>query len=69
MGFYQDHKQGLEIAVLTPDTDVKLYMKKIPGSFGGTNPYPEAPTTTPLVIPESAGACGNNTGPVKINLT
>lgn len=31
--------------------------------LGGTNPYPEAPTTTPLVSPLSGGAGGNTTGP------
>ncbi|KAJ3664992.1 hypothetical protein Zmor_000517 [Zophobas morio] len=30
---------------------------------GGTKPYPEAPTTTPLVSPLSGGAGGNTTGP------
>lgn len=33
------------------------------GLFGGTKPYPEAPTITPLVSPLSGGAGGKTTGP------
>lgn len=32
--------------------------------LGGTNPYPLAPMTTPLVSPLSGGAWGNSTGPL-----
>lgn len=32
-------------------------------ALGGTNPNPEAPTTTPLVSPLSGGEGGKTTGP------
>lgn len=35
--------------------------------FGGTNPKPEAPTTTPeLSSGASGGDCGKTTGPTKV---
>lgn len=37
--------------------------------FGGTNPKPEAPTTTPeLSSGASGGDCGKTTGPIEIRI-
>lgn len=49
--------------------EVSFESQKVPNelpALGGTNPYPLAPTTTPLVSAVlGGGPGGNNTGPVR----